>query len=59
MLKLYRQHVLKEQPAADLVQISGGPAPVLRQTGLAQIVGGTAPAPRPADVPEEVGTFGD
>ena len=43
MLKLYRQHVLKEQPAPDLVQIAGGPAP----------------APRRAEEPEEVGSFGD
>ena len=50
MMKLYRQHVLKEQPGPDLVQI-GSIAPA-------------APAPAPKAKPsveerEEVGSFGD
>ncbi|HLJ51503.1 MAG TPA: radical SAM protein [Bryobacteraceae bacterium] len=45
MAKLYRQHVLKEAPGADLVQIGGIAA---------------APAkPAKDDVREEVGSFGD
>ena len=44
MAKLYRQHVLKEAPAADLVQI-GSVAP--------------APQPASEEVSEEVGSFGD
>lgn len=43
MAQLYRQHVLKEQPSADLVQI-GGIAPA---------------APRTEETREEVGSFGD
>jgi hypothetical protein len=45
MMRLYRQHVLKEQPAPDLVQIQA-PAP--------------APAkPTKVEEREEVGAFGD
>jgi len=45
MMKLYKQHVLKEQAGPDLVQI-GGIQP--------------APAPKPAvEEQEEVGSFGD
>jgi len=44
MMKLYREHVLKEQPAPNLVQI-GSIQP--------------APAPRPVEEREEVGSFGD
>jgi tetraether lipid synthase len=49
MAKLYREHILKEQPTPGIVQISGI-AP--------------APKPAPAPVPvveerEEVGSFGD
>ena len=44
MMRLYREHVLKEQPAPDLVQI-GSIAP--------------APAPKPVEEREEVGSFGD
>ncbi len=43
MAKLYRQHVLKEQPGPDLVQIGGTPAPA-------------KPA---SEEREEVGSFGD
>ena len=44
MMKLYRQHVLKEQPGPELVQIGGA----------------TAPAAKPAaEEREEVGSFGD
>jgi uncharacterized radical SAM superfamily Fe-S cluster-containing enzyme len=46
MMKLYREHVLKEQPGPDLVQI--GIAPVAE------------PAPKPAvEEREEVGSYGD
>jgi uncharacterized radical SAM superfamily Fe-S cluster-containing enzyme len=44
MAKLYRQHVLKEEPQAELVQLSGI-AP--------------APNPAAAEEREEVGSFGD
>jgi len=44
MMKLYREHVLKEQPGTDLVQIGLAPA--------------AAPAPA-AEEREEVGSFGD
>jgi hypothetical protein len=47
MMKLYRQHVLKEQPGPELVQI-GGATP-----------SSIAPAPAPAEEQEEVGSFGD
>jgi 7,8-dihydro-6-hydroxymethylpterin dimethyltransferase len=43
MMKLYREHVLQEQPAPELVQIAGG----------------AAPAARAAEEREEVGSFGD
>jgi hypothetical protein len=47
MMKLYRQHVLKEQPGAELVQIGG-------------IASAPAPKPAPAvEEREEVGSFGD
>jgi hypothetical protein len=46
MMKLYKQHVLKEQAGPDLVQIGGAN-------------GGIAPAPKPAEEREEVGSFGD
>ncbi len=48
LAKLYRQHVLKEQPGAELVQI--GP-----------IVSGPLPVSKPvkAEEQEEVGSFGD
>jgi hypothetical protein len=42
--KLYRQHVLKEKPEAELVQL-GGISP--------------APAPKKVEEREEVGSFGD
>ena len=44
MAKLYRQHVLKEQPGPDLVQIGG--------------IASAPPAPA-AEEREEVGSFGD
>ena len=44
MMKLYRQHVLKEQAGPELVQI-GGAAP--------------APKPANLEDREEVGSFGD
>ena len=46
MAQLYKQHVLKEQPRADLVQLTPiAPAP--------------APAAKPVEEREEVGSFGD
>jgi len=50
MMKLYREHVLKEQPGPELVQLGGiaPAAPVSIQ-----------PAPKPVDEREEVGSFGD
>jgi uncharacterized radical SAM superfamily Fe-S cluster-containing enzyme len=48
MMKLYKEHVLKEQPGPELVQlmpIAPAPAP--------------APAARPVEEREEVGSFGD
>jgi uncharacterized radical SAM superfamily Fe-S cluster-containing enzyme len=51
MMKLYREHVLKEQPGPDLVQI-GSIAPA---APLATI----KPAPKPVEEREEVGSFGD
>ncbi len=46
MAKLYRQHVLKEQPGAELIQIG-------------QIAPAAAPAPAKVEEQEEVGSFGD
>jgi hypothetical protein len=43
MMKLYREHVLKEKPS-DLVSITPAPA---------------APASKPVEEREEVGSFGD
>jgi uncharacterized radical SAM superfamily Fe-S cluster-containing enzyme len=51
MMKLYREHVLKEEPGPDLVQI-GSIAPA---APLATI----KPAPKPVEEREEVGSFGD
>jgi hypothetical protein len=48
MAKLYRQHILKEQPGPDLVSIApltAAPAP--------------KPAPKKVEEQEEVGSFGD
>jgi uncharacterized radical SAM superfamily Fe-S cluster-containing enzyme len=46
MMKLYRQHVLKEQPGPELVQLGGiAPAPAAKAA--------------PAEEREEVGSFGD
>jgi len=54
MMKLYREHVLKEQPGPDLVQIgsipSAPPAPVVIKP---------APALKREEEREEVGSFGD
>ncbi|HUA59763.1 MAG TPA: radical SAM protein [Verrucomicrobiae bacterium] len=48
MAKLYREHILKEQPGPDLVQIGLAEAPASK------------PAPPPAaEEREEVGSFGD
>ena len=48
MMKLYREHVLKEQPGPELVQIGSiAPAPA------------APPAPKPVEEREEVGSFGD
>jgi uncharacterized radical SAM superfamily Fe-S cluster-containing enzyme len=44
MMKLYREHVLKEQPGPELVQIASIQP---------------APAVKPVEVQEEVGSFGD
>jgi 7,8-dihydro-6-hydroxymethylpterin dimethyltransferase len=46
MAALYRQHVLKEQPGGELVQIGLGLTPA-------------APAPKVEETREEVGSFGD
>jgi hypothetical protein len=52
MMKLYREHVLQEQPGPELVQI-----------GIVGIAPAPVPAPKPAPKPveerEEVGSFGD
>ena len=45
MMKLYREHVLKEQPGPDLVQIGG--------------IAAAPAAPKPVEEREEVGSFGD
>jgi tetraether lipid synthase len=45
MMKLYKQHVLKEQPTPDLVPLSS--------------ILPAAPAAKPAEEREEVGSFGD
>ena len=51
-MKLYRQHVLKDQPGPDLVQI-GSIAP-------AAPLPAPTPAPKaPVEEREEVGSFGD
>ena len=48
MTRLYRQHVLKEEPGPDLVQIGSiPPAPAAK------------PAAKPVEEREEVGSFGD
>jgi uncharacterized radical SAM superfamily Fe-S cluster-containing enzyme len=46
MMKLYREHVLKEQPKPDLVQIGA-------------IMPAAKPAAKPVEEREEVGSFGD
>ena len=51
MMKLYRQHVLKEEPKADMVSLSD----IKPATPLATI----KPAPKPVEDREEVGSFGD
>jgi uncharacterized radical SAM superfamily Fe-S cluster-containing enzyme len=51
MMKLYREHVLKEQPGPDLVQIGSS----IPTAPLATI----KPAPKPVEEREEVGSFGD
>jgi 7,8-dihydro-6-hydroxymethylpterin dimethyltransferase len=55
MMKLYREHVLKEQPGPELVQL-GGFAPT-----AAPITIKPAPMPvaKPVEEREEVGSFGD
>ena len=52
MMKLYRQHVLKEQPGPDLVQIGSTPS-------SAPVTIKPAPAPKHVEEREEVGSFGD
>jgi uncharacterized radical SAM superfamily Fe-S cluster-containing enzyme len=51
MMKLYRQHVLKEEPKTDMVSLSE----IKPATPLATI----KPAPKPVEDREEVGSFGD
>jgi uncharacterized radical SAM superfamily Fe-S cluster-containing enzyme len=51
MMKLYRQHVLKEEPRADLVSLGD----IKPATPLATI----KPAPKAVEEREEVGSFGD
>ena len=51
MMKLYRQHVLKEEPRADLVSLSE----IKPAAPLATI----QPAPKAVEDREEVGSFGD
>jgi len=54
MMKLYRQHVLKEQPGEPLVQLGAiTPAPAPAPTPA------PAPAPKVVEEQEEVGSFGD
>jgi hypothetical protein len=69
MMKLYRQHVLKEEPKADMVSLSDiKPATPLATikpaTPLATIKPATPlatikPAPKKVEEREEVGSFGD
>jgi hypothetical protein len=50
MMKLYRQHVLKEEPGPELVQIGS----------IAPAAAAPAPPAKPAvEEREEVGSFGD
>ncbi len=51
MMKLYRQHVLKEEPRPELVSLSD----IKPATPLATI----QPASKPVEEREEVGSFGD
>jgi site-specific DNA-adenine methylase len=51
MMKLYRQHVLKEEPRADLVSLGE----IKPAAPLASI----KPAPKAVEEREEVGSFGD
>ena len=54
MMKLYREHVLKEQPSPELVQL-GGILPA-----AAKPVAPKPVAPKPVvEEREEVGSFGD
>jgi hypothetical protein len=55
MAKLYRQHVLKEQPGAELVQIGGMASAAAAGAECCS----TTPAPAKQEVGEEVGSFGD
>ena len=56
MMKLYREHVLKEQPGPELVQIgSGGIAP----SAPVSIQPAAKPAVKQVEEREEVGSFGD
>ena len=51
MVKLYREHVLKEQPGPGLVSIGSiAPAPLPRRA---------KPAAKKVEEQEEVGSFGD
>ena len=60
MMKLYREHVLKEQPGPALVQIGSvapeAPAPAAKP--LPKVVR-PVPAPKTVEEREEVGSFGD
>ena len=55
MMKLYRQHVLKEEPKADMVSISE----IKPATPLATIKPAPKPVAKPVEDREEVGSFGD
>jgi hypothetical protein len=52
MAKLYREHVLKEQPGSELVSILPISAPV-------NIASAPKPAVKKVEEKEEVGSFGD
>jgi hypothetical protein len=55
MAKLYRQHVLKEQPGAELITIGGIASAASAGAGA----NGCSTKPAKEEVGEEVGSFGD
>src|SRR5206468_6805281 len=55
MAKLYKEHILKEQPGPGLVSI----APIAAAPLVAAPVPAPKPAPKKVEEQEEVGSFGD